>query len=524
MQAMFDDEGEWSAGIYVLCLDGAPYAAFVGSGENEAGSTSFLVTDENLHKQAVAIAKQWRKRPRLGVFVGGDFDLRSVRIVDGIIASSPGGFRLVDNKFAGKDGTLLFDEMAFRESFRNGVSDPVKANRDLDWILANCAGMVAAAIPDGIARVVVNAPPRRTPRRAGTCGSQPSPGRMREPTRSASMPMHWNMTASNGGATSSRRGSAAPRCSLASPNGTLRTRPLQDPDSQKDIEPKGTVMKPNDVYAMPSLRTEPLWFAPESMVEEAFGIKEWDFDDELMRQADDQRIQCHRKMEYHLGDENSSTVYALTLEDKPFGIFIKAGYQGQHMQFIPTEENLFMEAIGIVNGWRKRSMFNDVVDPSAELNDLTFFHETAAVRTEEGFRLIDIRFVDNAGTIIFDEKRFLSAFREFGNTLKDIPHDERKGIDWVKEQKAAIISKAVPEHLRSVTVNETKQNPASLNLWIATVVGTDEGTYAIGIHENLLKRSDFISGSNITTEWLGGPDLFVRYAEKYGAGSPSPKP
>jgi len=164
MQAMFDDEGEWSAGIYVLSLDDRPFGAFVGSGENEAGHTVFLVSDEGLQKQAIAVAEQFRKRPRNGVFVGDDFDLRTVKIADGVIAQTPGGFRLVDARFAGKDGTLLFDEEAFRKAFRESVDDRLKANRDIEWILSEGAALVAAAIPEGVEHVVVNEPPKDSDR------------------------------------------------------------------------------------------------------------------------------------------------------------------------------------------------------------------------------------------------------------------------------------------------------------------------------------------------------------------------
>jgi len=160
MQTMFDDEGEWSAGIYVLSLDGRPFGAFVGSGESESAATVFLVTDESLQKEATAYAEQFRNRPRNGVFVGDDFDLRTVKIHDGVIVGTPEGFRLVDQKFAGKDGTLLFDEEAFRKAFQGSVDDRLKANRDIGWILSEGAALVAAAIPEGIERVVVNEPPK----------------------------------------------------------------------------------------------------------------------------------------------------------------------------------------------------------------------------------------------------------------------------------------------------------------------------------------------------------------------------
>jgi len=283
-------------------------------------------------------------------------------------------------------------------------------------------------------------------------------------------------------------------------------------------------MKPNDVYAMPDLDTDPLWYAPNSLLEETFGAREWDLDEESMRKADDRRILVHRKMSYVFGEDHSSTVTALTLDGKPFGIFIKAGYEGSHTHFIPTDAELHKQAIEIVDGWRRRPSFSKVADPAAELDVLTFFHETAAIRTEDGFRLIDLRFVDNAGTVIFDEKRFLQAFREFGQTLKGMPHDEQQGIEWLKESKAAIISQAVPESIRSVTVNDVKENPDFIDLWVAAVVGTDEGTYAIGIHDGFITGSGFASGSTIHTERLGGPELFDEYAERYGAKASLPTP
>lgn len=283
-------------------------------------------------------------------------------------------------------------------------------------------------------------------------------------------------------------------------------------------------MKPNDVYAMPDLDTEPFWYAPSSLLEEAFGAREWDIDEEAARKADDQRIQCHLKMRYSFGEDHSSSVTAVTLEGKPFGIFIKAGHEGRYTQFIPTDAELFKEATRIIDGWRRRPSFDKVADPAAELENLTFFHETAAIRTEEGFRLIDLRFVDNVGTVIFDEARFLQAFRDFDKVLREIPHDVQMGIDWMKEHKAEIISKAVPEHLRSVTVNAIKENHDFLNLWVATVVATDEGTYAIGIHEDFVTSSGFASGDTIHTERLGGPELFEQYAERYGAEASAPTP
>jgi len=282
-------------------------------------------------------------------------------------------------------------------------------------------------------------------------------------------------------------------------------------------------MKPNDVYAMPSLYSEPFWHANDRVLEGAFGIEERDLDVNGAESANDQRIQCHLKMQYVFGEDHASTVRALTLDGKPFGIFVEAGYEGSHARFIPTDADLHARALAIIDGWRKRPRFDPPADADSELRDLTFFEDTAAIRTEDGFRLVDIRFVDDAGTPIFDPKRFVKAWREFGEELKTIPHDEQREKEWVVDRKAEIISKAVPGNLRSVVINHIKERPELIDTWFAVAVATDEGTYGIGLYAHDLTRGiGFASGDQIVTERLGGPDLFEEYEARYGASLPTP--
>jgi len=285
-------------------------------------------------------------------------------------------------------------------------------------------------------------------------------------------------------------------------------------------------MKPSDVYAMPSEYSQPIWHVNDAVLEACFGMEERDLDLRGAEAANDQRIQCHLKMQYVFGEDHSSMVRALTLEGKPFGILVEAGYDGEHTQFILTDATLHAQALSIAEGWRRKPRFGPPVDANDDLQDLTFFPDTAAIRTENGFQLVDIKFVDNAGTLIFDPERFLAAWREFDGELRGLRKEEQpKGKEWVVERKAEIISKAVPEHLRSVVVNHIKERPKFIDTWFAVAVATDEGTYGIGLHaHNLTRGGGFASGAQIVTERLGGPELFEEYEARYGNRASLPTP
>jgi len=271
-------------------------------------------------------------------------------------------------------------------------------------------------------------------------------------------------------------------------------------------------MKPHELYSMPDLSIDPWYLDRGNRLDELFGVSVYDVDVDAAEEANDERVLLHEKLRAEWGDEGAASVYAVTFNGKPYGIYMTAG-EGDYgkSRFLVTDRGLQSVAQQHVLSWGRKHEKGDEIDGSFDLTSFGGLGGYATVvKSGDGYRLVGERFVTDEGVMLLDETALADAIgRRFvisGRVVAD-----RDGAD--------LIAASIPEGLRSLVVNDIDAPGTGFGgRWIAAVVATDEGTYAL--HTN----GGFSDASDLSCERIGGEDLFDRFVERYGATASLPTP
>jgi len=271
-------------------------------------------------------------------------------------------------------------------------------------------------------------------------------------------------------------------------------------------------VKPSELYAMPDMAIEPWYDDLGFRLDRIFGVDLYDVDTRAAEEANDQRIVLRQKMRAEWGDEGTAAVYAVTFDGKPYGIYLEAG-EGDFSKsrFLVTDRHIQAQAQQHVMSWANKHEIGEGIDEGFDLISFGGLGGYATVvKSGDGYRLVGERFVTDEGVMLLDETALADAIgRRFvisGRVVAD-----RDGAD--------LIAASIPEGLRSLVVNDIDAPGTGFGgRWIAAVVATDEGTYAL--HTN----GGFSDASDLSCERIGGEDLFDRFVERYGATASLPTP
>jgi len=271
-------------------------------------------------------------------------------------------------------------------------------------------------------------------------------------------------------------------------------------------------MKPSELYAMPDLEIEAWYDDLGVRLDRIFDVSMYDVDLRAAEEANDERVVLRKKMQAEWGDEGIASIYAVTFDGKPYGIYLEAG-EGDFgkSRFLVTDRSIQAQAQQHIMSWRSRHVIGEEIDDGFDLVSFGGLGGYATVvRSKDGYRLVGERFVTDEGVLLLDEAALADAIgRHFvisGRVVAD-----RDGAD--------LIAASIPDGLKSLVVNDINAPGTGFSgRWIAAVVATDEGTYA------LYADGGFNHASDLACERIGGEDLFDRFVARYGATASLPTP
>jgi len=291
-------------------------------------------------------------------------------------------------------------------------------------------------------------------------------------------------------------------------------------------------MKPSDVYAMPALDSNPWWLAPDMMLVEVFGMREWDIWEKVREGgAKADRVRFERKMSHIVDDEGrDASVYALTLDGKPFGVYVgQHGGDHPYGEFFHTDASAWRDAKSIASQWRSRPKFGSGLSIDGFIPGLEYLPGAGIVRDGDGYRMVDGQFTDNYENMLFDDRLFQKAYAAFYERHQDRPRSEPLLADpAIRREAAEAIRAAVPEGVRAVLVDDWYDYPLDDGgrEWIAVVVGTARGAYYITLPEARFEDGPFAWSRNFKCARRDGVWILDNLAERYADRQPAyqPKP
>lgn len=292
-------------------------------------------------------------------------------------------------------------------------------------------------------------------------------------------------------------------------------------------------MRPIDIYALPS-RDEQPWHS-------SFGSEnELLFDDD----AFDMRIETSRAK-----DEGAD---ALVFERKLFAnadygertvSYTAVRYAGAHIALLVTagrgERDQRHRLITDPDGWRAarsyverfvepdHGMERDVVQADADIDILAGTYGFTIARVGGETRLVGDGDIDAQGRVVFDEKAYDEAFDRivrpaFKGGMADAEFEEGLKGERMRALTVEAIVASMPEWVRSTTEFEPVPKVDGVYRhqgWSPVLVGTDEGTYTVGVDSHAVGGRYFSWGYSLGLERVGPPEM---YDELAPASSPSP--
>jgi len=295
------------------------------------------------------------------------------------------------------------------------------------------------------------------------------------------------------------------------------------------MQPKMTYA---DLFALPADEIVPWYDGRGDLLEDAFGVRDGELDTDAAEAANDRRVLVHRKMSLAWESDYSASVYVLTFDDKPYGVYLAAGEDERgHTNFLITDPDTHEEAIRHVRMWRYDRKVGTVIDGDFDISRLGFLGGHAAIVKDMSgtFRLAEEKYVAEDGTLLLDDRAFSDVLHDLRQRIlaEDPTADERKGefLDRLPEAATAI-ARAIPDGVRYVEVNRWQEEISGTlpSFWRAGVVGTEEGTYEIGVNADALEVSSLRWEWGLEIQRIGGPELFDKFAARYGKGAEAPTP
>lgn len=269
-------------------------------------------------------------------------------------------------------------------------------------------------------------------------------------------------------------------------------------------------MKPNDIYALPSLSST-LWYKDFCEVLPEVLNLEQDFGDAAYGELDTRSLLVHTKLDYTSDGSRSVTVFALTFDDKPFAVMFTGGRGGRDCrEYYVTDPTTWKEARGYV-----LSITNEVAarnaptaEPDAELRSQ--FYNATFVETETGFRAVNSSHAHpTTGTLIYDQKKFSKAWRDAKQDgLIDARADQNAETPEMRQAtlqayQAGVVGKPV---LLDTKLSETQ------HLFAASTV--DGITFAYVVEP----RSKYAGWGLNTRPWAVGPSSMLECYAEIAAG------
>ena len=276
-------------------------------------------------------------------------------------------------------------------------------------------------------------------------------------------------------------------------------------------------MTPNDIYCLPTIRTDP-WHAQEEALNDFFGVSCHSFDQDRARGegADDISFATKLRCAIDWGERSTSYV-AVTFRGAPVGLLMTAGRGGRDsVAALVTDSEAFSACLAYMARWTTVPP-HDVVDPAADIEDLGILYGTVAVRVGEEVRLVLADRLAEDGTLLFDDVAWTAAFDVIVRpAFRRGMHDDEMEAGFsgprMKTFAAEAVAAAIPAGVRAA-VPDPEALAASLpghlrDGWHAVAVATDEGTYTVGLPSREASGKWFGWASAIQVERIGGPELF----------------
>jgi len=292
-------------------------------------------------------------------------------------------------------------------------------------------------------------------------------------------------------------------------------------------------MKPSDVYALPALDDNPWHHAPKDMLLKVFGLREWEIWQKGCREQGDEagRVRFQRKMTHVFSEDRHASVYSLTLDGQPFGVYVcDLGGAKPADAFFHSDERLLARAVSHVQQWRNRFV-GGFSAPDQDMRGLEYLGEVGIAKAPEGYRLVESQFVGDGEYLVFDEKRHFDVLGEhcgpYWPTLADkTPMLSNPKTPEFRRIAAQCILASIPEGLKSVLVDdiEDHERGSRHGMWIAAAVGTDRSTYLIGVMPDDLGKPGFHWANNLACSRCDGPGYIDDLAEKYADRQPPRQP
>jgi len=256
-------------------------------------------------------------------------------------------------------------------------------------------------------------------------------------------------------------------------------------------------------------------------MEKAFGLDLYsDLDYSGAEKAGDRRLMVDTKLTFHvdLGGARSSSVYSVSLDGKPFGVFVASGRgEADHGTFFVTDKALHREARAHLGRWRHETGWTKFVDADAPVAGIASFYGSSVAKSGSGYRLAQPEHVAADGNLVFDVEAFRSAILDVRRDyLAANPGKAKYPIHnaGVRKAIAETIAMSVPSDLKCVIVNELGGEKGDrFRPWTGVAVATDEGTYLIGLEPAHYDSNEFSWMERIAVQRAGGPELINDYGE-----------
>ncbi len=292
-------------------------------------------------------------------------------------------------------------------------------------------------------------------------------------------------------------------------------------------------MRPIDIYALPS-RDETPWHSTYGMQNEDL------FDDDMF----DARIVTQRAKE----EGADALVFERKLfADTDYGertiSYTAVRYQGEHIALLVNagrgERDQKYRLVTDVDGWRAarayverfadpdNSVERDAVPTDAEIDVLGGIYGYSVTKVGDETRLVNNNDIDRKGRVVFDKKAYDDAFdRIVRPAFKGGMHEEefQEGLKGERMRSLAVeaIVASLPDWVRSTTEFEPVPEAEGVHRfqgWSPVLVGTDEGTYTVGVDAYATEARYFSWGRNLGLERVGPPEM---YDELAPSAAPAP--
>lgn len=273
-------------------------------------------------------------------------------------------------------------------------------------------------------------------------------------------------------------------------------------------------MTPQDIYLLPSKKTERWYQTTPELWTTLFGIYEFyqstsNIDE---NENDNNRLVADVKLDCLIDwGERSASITAISFDGNPFALVATAGRgESDFAEVVVTNEDLFNEAFlyFVSKAIKPQDNKPTICDQEKDSEILDGFYGVAIVKTEEGIQMVREEYVDHDGKLLFDIQKYHNAFDAVRGELSKFPIKESllaKHAE-VREIVADVIEKGFVDDVQHIVINRrSKGNDGD---WIAAAAVNDSGTYVVGIKNWNFDSTGYSWGSNIYCSRVGDSGIF----------------